>query len=974
MSAAIFFSICLAAAGPARAADVFPDGPLVELLPAGTVIGDGETAVTLRLVALGADGEPVSGDRLELSGEGALGALTASGSGLLSATWTPPAVSAPTRVDLSLKGLGGAEAIEGHWSVALIPPAGGAVSASADPGHIVLNRDPSATLSVQLSGASELLARSSAGAVEDLISLGDGRFSARYTPPAVSYPHTALLTFADARAPESAYGFLSLPLYGNIPYPVHSTPDASVILRIGDRDFGPYPTDSSGAAKVPIQVPPGTATATLITAAGGESSERTLDLKVPEARRLALLPAPRTVPADGGAITLRVAVVDASGAADEGARVRLSASVGSVGEVTNEGGGIYAAHWTPPAAGEASTVHISASLDGAPAVQTDTLDIALLPERASDLSLSVPGGIPEGAEDFEVQARVSGADGTGLSGRGLRFGARGARLSGEVIDRSGGAYSATFALTDGGDVSLTGAVREAPSGNPVQALVLIPSRDRLVPDGTSSTLITAVAVDRYGAPVPEVPIALSVGAGDGEVPASVTTDDSGLAQIPFTAGRRAGLSTVLASAGQARGGAAILQLPEGVAEDLLLPSAGSDWTRATTTAWSSLVNTLVLPREGGAAAASSARTRSSSGGTLSAITASAAGELSPGGTVAISVRALDGTGAGLSGQRLELEVIPATAILTPLTDVGGGTYTTHLSAPDGADEVKLIIASPDGSVARVLKIPVGDSSPWLATGEPAAEAAEGDAALDAAVPESEAAAPGEDWTWLRLGAGAAMGTYDYSQAPLDADGPLWNQGITFEYPAPTGGFALDAAAWLDPLDLPYLGLEAGARMAYYSTAWPGGNGATIGDWVPQVTALAKARYPFVSGGSRFHVGAKLGMIYGDFITYRKGATDSQLVYEPLPLPGLGLGAELGAELGAGVFINASLLEGLRGSSIFSSNVDLELGYDLPFGAFISGSYQLSARNIAVVAAPALSDVGVLEDRSNLFVLGAGYRL
>ena len=67
------------------------------------------------------------------------------------------------------------------------------------------------------------------------------------------------------------------------------------------------------------------------------------------------------------------------------------------------------------------------------------------------------------------------------------------------------------------NVELTGAVQGDPTGNPLRGLVVLPSRDRLPPDGLSSAMINIIATDEYGYPVADVPLTLTLGAGDGEL-------------------------------------------------------------------------------------------------------------------------------------------------------------------------------------------------------------------------------------------------------------------------------------------------------------------------------------------------------------------------------------------------------------------------------------------------------------------------
>ncbi len=987
---------------PAHAEDLF-DGQLVEMLPAGLISGDGSTPVTLQVVAVDAAGQalPSSAKWTIKASDGDI-SLSDAGERILTFSYTPPAVDAVTSVTLDLKGRSSdlEETITRSWQVTVSPPLPTAMSTSSSPDELVLGQDTSATVSVTLDGGANqpaagaaLLTRSSSGELTNMTHLGGGRFSARLELPDVQYPHLGVLTFADERSPDTLYGYQVVRYVGKADYPVSTEPNATVMLRIEDREFGPIQADDSGSAIVPISVPPGVEQGTLVSIVNGVTSEFPMDLEVPSTRRLAFFPVAKGIPADGAtAVPIRVAVTRAGGEAANKASLELTATAGTVGPATHEGNGIYVAQYTPPLMNAASEATLQVSLGG-DAVQSDSITVQLTPTLPSGIALSTDAAsLSANGSGFTVYAKVTGPDEGGLDGRDLSFGANGAKLKGDVSDLTGGDYQATFSTTGSSNVELTGTVHTAPTGNPVRGVVVLPARDTLPPDGLSSSMITVVAVDQFGYPVADVPVALSVAAGGGTVPESVTTDANGTAQVYYTSGRDSGVVSLVATAGDAVGGAAMLQVPADTELGLELPASGSAWTAGVHDAWDGIVQSLVVPREGAQGAFLSAPAAAPTAGPLTGLAlAAAASSVAPGGTVTVNIQAKDENGVSVAGASLEAMAMPGTA--SAVNEVGDGAYAVTVTAPQGTGitEVKLVVSTADGAIARVLKVPVkaASASPWgaatAAVEAPADEApAETEEAVteepaaETAVAETEATDEPEELgaelelPWLRLRAGAAIGSYTYSQTPTEIDGPLWNQGLSFEVPARQGGGAIDATAWLPMLD--WVGADVEARFTYYSAIWPNAAETVVPDLVPHVTALGAARYAFQSGQNQFHVAGKLGMVYGDFITYTKGENATQLQYAALGVAGFGLGAEVGGEISELLFFKAGIVEGLRGTIPFNTNVDLELGYVVTDNLYASASYALSNRSIEILADPAEVVVGRLEDNSSIFVVGVGYQL
>ena len=84
-----------------------------------------------------------------------------------------------------------------------------------------------------------------------------GHFIARYLPPPERFPQVALLVVELASGPRRMHVAARIALEGSTVVPFHTSPGASVTMRVADRSFGPVVADRQGRVEIPIQVPPG---------------------------------------------------------------------------------------------------------------------------------------------------------------------------------------------------------------------------------------------------------------------------------------------------------------------------------------------------------------------------------------------------------------------------------------------------------------------------------------------------------------------------------------------------------------------------------------------------------------------------------------------------------------------------------------------------------------------------------------------
>lgn len=562
----------LAPAAWAQAAPIFEDRGLLELLRPTDLIGDGGTPVDLYLLALDPAGAPISGWKQTLSAQGGtVTPLQDLGGGLHHFRFTPDKTEGLTTATFTLKGKMGPkmQQFSESWSVPVSPSRAHPMTVAASPGALTLGVDKTANVAFGFTGGEpaalsriQVVHATSAGTLANLTNLGGGQYGGLYTAPTVNTPQVAMITAVDAGDPARGYGAVAIPLAANVEQAVQVPPGASVLLKVGGRDFGPVTADKKGRAKIPVVVPAGVLTATRVVVVDGNPTEEPFTLSVPETRRLSLFPTYAAIPADGRLqVPVRVFVVTPDGRPDGNAELVLSATAGSVGPARHEGGGVYVASYAPPHGNAVTTATIEAKLAGASPVHVDKWVVNLVPTRATRLGLTAePPVLPAGAPSLGILAKAAGPDGAALAGRTLAFRANGAKLA-KVEDLRNGDYRATFTPTGKGPVEVGASVTAASANNALARVLVVTAQERLAPDGLSSAELTVATVDDFGSPVPNVDVELRLLSGDGSVPQSVTTDAAGVARVYYTAGRKNGFVAIDAVAGDRVAGVALIQAP-----------------------------------------------------------------------------------------------------------------------------------------------------------------------------------------------------------------------------------------------------------------------------------------------------------------------------------------------------------------------------------------------------------------------------
>lgn len=576
------------AAAPAAAGDV-------HLLPPGPILADGSTQ-TLAMLLFDAEGNPVRDANFRGSriGVGHLGPAEMVGPGVYVLPLLAPASAQVRNAPLTLKARWGAASVERTFDLSFESPPP-VLEATAAPDHLVLGTGAQAQAVVTVLARGPgggpatgvpLRARANAGTVGEFVEKEAGRYEAVYSPPPESHPRIALIAVADARRPEAAAVFLTLPLWGAVNYPLDTgRADSRLLFDVGGHAFGPFLTDAAGRAEADLQVPPGVPMARIaIEGPGGSKESLTLNLNAPPFPRLSFAPAPDYTPADGRRVLpLRYQVADPQGRPDAKARVKVTATSGEVLKPIAEGKGRFRVDYVPPAIAEPTPVTITATLEGDPGSSPDSLTFDLVPAPPTALRGTVAPWPPAGA-DAEFSAVLLDA-----------FDRAAPRPDVQVLGWSG-KDPATRAAPD----PTSGRYRLAvPAGAPslawvaplahgrsAQALLAVPLDDQLPSAGRTG--VQVLAVDRFGLPVPGVPVTARVLRGTAKVSPPTATDELGWAVFQVEAGALGGPQEIRFEAGGVSDGLLLWQSLQRSPEIPAFPLHGGATRASAARAWRAL--------------------------------------------------------------------------------------------------------------------------------------------------------------------------------------------------------------------------------------------------------------------------------------------------------------------------------------------------------------------------------------------------
>lgn len=1000
----VVLAAALAAGSEARAADgdsavsaalLGPAG-LIQVVPVAPVVGGG-APVDLYLVALNPDGSPMTG--LSLKATRTLGLdtrWTEVGGGVYRIPFTPPEVAEPSMVSITARGKSPATKLKVSASAPVQIMPDKPLTAGNGQVTLTLGRDTEVVLPVTGSSGAGVVARASAGTVT---LLPDGQ--ARYEAPKLNYPHVAVLTFADAADPLARNAHLSLQLNGSVEYPLKASPGASVSLVIGDRTFGPVLAGADGKAKIPVEVPPGVQQATQVTSTNGQETREQIDLKIPETRRLELVPLPAVLPADPALVVpVRVAVRSPTGG-DETETPVFTPSAGTVGPVVSVGGGLWQAEWRLPSDGAEASIDVSLGTD----LQKDTITVGLVQRRPTKVELapSVTEIGPD-TEQIDVVAKLTDASGAVLIGADLVLAPSGADPIGDVLDLGNGDYR--FALVPGetGPTEVRVWTRTPPSKNPVGAVVVVPDVPVVANDGAAKVDLRVAAVDAQGVPVAGATVMVDLTQGDGTVSSSqLTTDDDGMAETSYIAGKTAGLVGIRASSAGSTGFGTLLQVPVGVAS-VVVPVSGTARDAAVVKAWTSSFATITIPRSGEPVVAGSPWTAPEVAKTPEPVTShirltSDVPIATPGATITVTalfvpppeppsdptvvvppvvVPASTATADGATP--VADSVVPPPPPMVPELVVTGATMGAPTIGPDGMVTVTLTVAADATEAIEVtakaaglletLSIPLEGANPWA--GGPA-----GAPVVASDVPRSPPSS--SDRRWFRGRVSGLLSTYQYEQSPSTEPGPLLPSRLAVggsdggSAATPIGG-ELDLRAWGDAIDVPYVGVHGQVRLASYGIQASAFNGIAR-DLLTNVDVDLLGRYPFEAGGDQYWVGLKAGFRYNDFLLFT-GCLDPgcTVSFEPVTLAGFGGGAEIGADI-QDLFLVAGATGSMTTSGLpYAYGVDVDAGYEFVDRMFVDLGFSVLTRTVVLQGSDSGIERGAISDSQVMGKLGIGFAL
>lgn len=598
---------------------------VVEMLPVGEVLGSGLEDHRLQLLVLNPDGSPVSELKAKVKATGGTAdkLVQPVAPGLFGFHWIPPVVDMETDFELRIKGVavdgaGTKHKFDKTWSIPVTPPLGQRVQVSVEPAAPMLGTDPDATVAIELTGGAaetlegaQLMVLSSAGTVAPPTGQGGGSYTAAFTLPEAEAPLHALLTFADRREPTRTYGHLAVPMGATTTLALEPGKGCTVKVDVKGELTEPVEADRRGRAKVEVALPAGLSTVTSVVEGCDTAGDFPVELPPSTARRVQLMPLHAGLPADPGVkIPVRAVAIRPDGQPDGDADLRFEATHGSFALQRHEGNGVFVAEYTPSAEPLGAEATLSAVLYAAPEdggepvadeAQRSSLPLKLVPLRPAELSVSSqPAALAKDDRQLTLTFTVADGQGQGLAGRRIGLTLAGAKPSGELVDNGDGTYTAALARTGRGPVDVVATVKAPAAGNPVRDIVLLPTRTRLPPDGLSGSRLTILTLDEFGYPVADTPLSLSLVSGDGQLPTKAKTDDNGVAQVTYTAGRTPGPVHVKVVAGGHTRGFGLVQLPQDAPGELSLdPAEGppTESQRRKAAAWAPIVTTLTVPRQ-----------------------------------------------------------------------------------------------------------------------------------------------------------------------------------------------------------------------------------------------------------------------------------------------------------------------------------------------------------------------------------------
>jgi len=981
-------------------------GGLQDILPGEPAVADGSTQATYYFVLLNSDGTAMDSVSGKTSLGNSKGTLKAEGNGLYSTILTPDPITAPTNdfVQISAR-TADRKLIKKSFAVRLVPQASGIVTMTASPEEITLGQDDFVTINIQAPkefANDDFELSVSTGTVENLISLGNGQFSARYSPPSrKTYPHIAVFTLASLTHPEIR-SHLVVKQKGKANFAVNTNPNSNVIIRIDGRDFGPVQTDASGKASVPIVAPPGQPDATLIVISNEQRKEELLDLRIPRnVPRLNIVPMLKEMPADGTTTQmLYTYIATAKGEADTRANVSCKAELGTCGTVQSIGDGYYVAEYIAPLSNTKTSDTLQFILQDPAGDITDSETLTLLPVLPGSISLKAAETVlPKNVPSFGLTMQVKDNQGKGLDDRNLIVLANGAKMVKSPVSLGSGDYTVKLTPTSDSPIEVTTAIKGSASTNEPFGIAMRPNNDRLPNDGVSTSLLSFAVYDRFGLPIVGQDIKLEL-MGNGSLPTSTKTNAAGLAQVMYTASTESGLVKIKATSGKLSSEFVLFVTPtDNHAKLPTIKRSQNQFHQRLQERLFQSINHIRFEREGMEGIALTGEVDKVGEATNIGIKAEP-NKVAPGGKTTIKISLTDANGRGVVGE--DLNVMASSGAIGKLQDLGSGQYSVTLIAPESnATSVTVVVQSASGDLRKELAIEVFggtltqtdvvDTGTVESSEQKSSNAESTDQPTKEKKPKAEkpkkekkpkeprerkvrSESPSGSEPWLRASLGYTGGAFGYQQVPTSTDGLLYEKAITFNgqtegsSSALTAGLDLRAVGSIPSVD--FLGFDVHIQSDQYSIAlseFP----EPIGDWMTSIDAMMTGSYAIPMSGFTLVPNARLGLLRDDLIVFRQDIQNDgniALSYEPLFVTAMNLGLGTDIQTDMGVFAHLTYDFGVRGS-IYRTKFDSQVGYDINDELFGFLGLRSTIRTVDIETSS--GKAGEINDGNYSIIFGAG---
>ncbi len=658
------------------------------LVPTSPLVGDGTTPSEVRLYVEGATKVKVKAD------EGKVGGVTVAGDGIVTFAFTPPRVEGPRAVQLRVSA-GGEDSVV---DVPVVPPYAGELALSVEPA--VVQPGATALLRIRPSGTTPVVASqrrfvavASVGTLEAPMPAGDGSWVARYTPPkTLTAPVAALVSVVDSSAPDRIAGHTVVPvgLRKNLGFDV--APGSQNLLVVGERSYGPFKASPAGKVAFDVDLDP-RVVAGKLTSVRVDTSKDEREVPLPAGPPQVLLRVPTLAQgASNGGVMVEVLATEGTGR-PAAAPPTLTTSLGTLADLRAGPGRTTARLMSPSPfrSGDAVIVGESAGARGERKVR-------LTPPLASVGLRADADTLAKGATLLNLVATARDASGSALVGVPPVVTSSVGTVS-PAKDGGDGGYGYRVTLpASAPSVRVMAMPSMEPSPSAPSQLLAWSNSASVAANGKDEAVVTVVALDAQGLPVPNVELRLSAPAGDGRVVPVAKTDTRGAARVTYTAGTQPGVVGVRVEGAGLSAAAALFQSAGGIPP--ALGDGGDALTRDTLRAWRGATPEVVLLREGAAPLA---------GPPAAVQVATVPAFTTPGAAILVTVRVADGAGKGVSGRKLVVNAAPAS--VGSVTDNRDGTYSFTAQLPPGVDGPLTVTVTADG-VPGVVQLPTfGQAAP-----------------------------------------------------------------------------------------------------------------------------------------------------------------------------------------------------------------------------------------------------------------------